>query len=177
MAFDFPNSPAIGQAAHGYNWDGNAWVGGGQYIDPKSLNAFATVDSSYISDLLVDIPDMSVNVKNGRTYGFEVVLFIASDTAQGGVKAAIAGSCIPTSIIYNSVVFDADTVKGTMRAEALATPVAAVPLTGTLPTIHINGTISVQGLGTLTVQFAQHTSTAAPTFVKAGSYITVRELL
>jgi hypothetical protein len=123
---------------------------------------------------LADIPGLSVIVTTGKTYRFEAILFTTSDMAAG-VKAAIAGGCTATAIIYDSLTINAGlTTQG--RAVALGGAVGGVTAV-TAAQIKINGTITVNAGGTLTVQFAQNGAVPATTSsVLVGSTFTVHNV-
>ena len=128
---------------------------------------------------LADITGLSVNVQAGRTYAFYAYLACQTTTAAAGLRAGIGGTCTATNIVYDGYCLDTNTTKGQARAAALGGVVAN---SGTLTTatgaiIEIQGEITVNVAGTLTVQIAQSVSTAAsPPVVLQGSYLWVHDM-
>jgi hypothetical protein len=52
MPFDFPTSPTVGQAANGYQWDGEKWTGGAGPAAPVT-EQFFTLDGLALIDITV----------------------------------------------------------------------------------------------------------------------------
>lgn len=123
---------------------------------------------------LANIPGLSVNLLAGFNYVFDVELFTTSDVA-GGVKVAIGGTCVPTTIIYEGEAINANTISGQTRATALGNAVAAVTAV-TAARIEIDGFISVATAGTMTVQFAQNVADATASSVLVGSNLEVQQV-
>jgi hypothetical protein len=138
-----------------------------------------TADFSVTSSVaLVNVTGLSATVAAGpgRTYSFDVYLSCTC-AAAGGVKAAIAGTCTATNIIYDGWVLDTNAIKGQANSAALGGTVASSVTTATTGVvIQIKGTITVLTAGTLTVQFAQNTSNATASIVKRGSYFIVHDM-
>lgn len=103
---------------------------------------------------LADITGLSLNVLAGRTYSFRAFLRTTSNVASG-IKAAIAGTATATTINYEGWTQNANAIAGQTRAVALAGTVAAVTAV-TVAIIIIEGSITVNAAGTLTVQFADN---------------------
>ena len=123
------------------------------------------------STTLANVAGLSFAVASGNTYSFDVYL-TCTDAAAGGVKAAIAGTATATSIVYDGYVIESNAIKGQANATALGTAVASSTTTATSGiVIRIQGTITVNAGGTLTVQFAQNTSNGTASTVKRGSYM------
>jgi hypothetical protein len=123
--------------------------------------------------VLGNIPGLRVNVEAAKTYSFEAVLFTTSNVASG-VQAAIAGTATATAIIYEGLTVNAGlTTQG--RALALGGAVGAVTAV-TAAQIKINGTITVNAAGTLTVQFAQNVAGGVASSVLVGSTFTVENI-
>lgn len=125
------------------------------------------------STTLTNITGLSHNVEAGKAYAFEAKLYTTSNIA-GGVKASIAGTATATTIVYEGTTFSAGTVTQT-RATALATAVGAITAV-TAAFVEINGTILVNGAGTLTVQFAQNASSASASTVLTNSTFILRPI-
>jgi hypothetical protein len=136
-----------------------------------------TADFSVTSSVaLVNVTGLSATVAAGRTYSFDVYLSCTC-AAAGGVKAAIAGTCTATNVIYDGWALDTNAIKGQANSVALGGTVASSVTTATTGVvIQIKGTITVNAAGTLTVQFAQNTSSATASIAKRGSYFIVHDM-
>lgn len=137
------------------------------------LNAVTTAQFNKTTDTtLADIPGLSASVNAATTYSFEAVLFCAPDTA-GNSKVAIGGTCTATAIIYdmsgigNGAGYDTSV----NRATAMGTAISYAP-NRNLVRITLWGTITVNAAGTLTVKYAQNTSSGTSS-VLVGSYLRV----
>lgn len=145
--------------------------------DIEALQISARVSSQFnvtSSAALANVPGLSVNVVAGRTYSFNTFLYTSSN-ASGGVQFAIAGTATATSIIYNALTFNAAVVSAQTRATALATSVGGVTNVVAAYT-EINGTITVNAAGTLTVQFAQNASFATQSSMLVGSFMLLQDI-
>lgn len=111
---------------------------------------------------LANVAGLSVSVVASGVYDFEAVLHLTAD-AIGGWKTAIGGTCTATAFIQQTeaisdtsnalAVSGRDTTKGNLQSAALDATYVVL----------IWGAITVNGAGTLTVQFAQKTATPATT--------------
>lgn len=126
------------------------------------------------STTLTNITGLTYNVQAGATYQLRALLFTTSNSA-GGVKAAIGGTATATSIVYEGFTYNATTLSAQTRASALATAVGAVTSV-TAASIEIEGTITVNASGTLTVQFAQNASSGSASTVLRGSTFTLKRI-
>jgi hypothetical protein len=143
------------------------WAGQTRVTSDFSVTSSAT---------LINVTGLSVAVAAGRTYSFDVYLSCTC-AAAGGAKAAIAGTCTATNIIYDGWMFDTNVMKGQANSVALGGTVASSTTTATTGVvIQIKGTITVNAAGTLTVQIAQNTSNATATIAKRGSYFIVHDM-
>ena len=116
---------------------------------------------------LSDVTGLSVTVTAGSTYGLKGVLFLTSGSS-GGVKVAIAGTATATSIVYDGLLFSNGTISAQTRVTSLGSTVCAA--TAVLTTqCQIEGTITVNAGGTLTIQFAQNASNGTTSSVLVGS--------
>lgn len=104
---------------------------------------------------LADVTGLSVALAASTTYGFRAVLFVDGD-ATGGHKYAAAYSGSVTAIIFqiNSVRNDTNALVITSRQTASGGNAGAAG--GTAFQTVIEGTITANGTGNLTVQFAQN---------------------
>lgn len=120
---------------------------------------------------LANVTNLSRDVEAGKKYKFRAVLFTSSNVASG-VKAAIAGTATATAIVYEALVWNAAALAAQTRATALATAVGGVTAV-TAALVIIEGTITVNAAGTLTVQFAQNASGGTASSVLVGSTLEV----
>lgn len=120
---------------------------------------------------LANVPGLSVSLSSQRTYMFEAVAYTTSSSASG-VKFAISGTATATTIIYEGVTNDTTLISAHTRASSLGTAVGGVNNV-TAAIAKINGTILVNAAGTLTVQFAQNTSSASASSILQGSTLRV----
>jgi hypothetical protein len=145
--------------ADGYtNWPGQARV---------SAQFDKTSDTT-----LANITGLSVDVTAGQTYSFRAVLPTTSNVA-GGIKVAISGTATATAIWYEGLITNAGlTTQG--RSAALDGAIGVTAVTAAM--VVIEGTITVNAGGTLTVQFAQNASNGAASSVLVGGTFTVQNI-
>lgn len=122
---------------------------------------------------LANITGLTSTLLAGRTYKFRAVLHTTSNVASG-VKFAIAGTCTATAIIYEALVYNAGALAAQTRATALATAVGGVTAV-TVALCIIEGVITVNAAGTLTVQFADNAGTNTSS-VLIGSTLSVDDV-
>jgi hypothetical protein len=97
-----------------------------------------------------------------------------SDTAgSGGYRASIGGTCTATAIIFHGKYIKLGDTQYTnfARATALGGLVTAVGGSGTDTEIIIEGTITVNAAGTLTVQLAQFTAAGTTTLKRGAAFM------
>lgn len=123
---------------------------------------------------LANVTGLTRNVEAGKSYRFSAVLFTTSNVA-GGVQAAVAGTATATAIIYEGLTLAAAAIGAQTRATALGTTVGGITAV-TAATIEIYGLITVNGAGTLTIQFAQNTSNGAASSVLVGSHFEIQQI-
>lgn len=115
---------------------------------------------------LANVTDLTFNVEAGKSYGFSALLFTTSN-ATGGIKAAIGGTATATAVIYEG---DAESAGALTQARATSLGTAVCDVSGgAVMKCTIEGTITVNAAGTLTVQFAQKTANGTASSVLAGS--------
>lgn len=125
-----------------------------------------TADFTKTSDTtLANITGLSVSVAAAGVYRFRAVLHLSCN-ASGGSKVAIAGTATATAIRYTAFATTATAVVSS-TANALGTAVAAATAANVL--CEIEGWITVNVAGTLTVQFAQNASFGTGSTVLTGS--------
>jgi hypothetical protein len=134
------------------NWNDNAYQSLLQFG-----RAFTSAQFDKTNTTLADITGLTTtsSLSAGKTYSFEANLFVDADVT-GGSKYAIAGTATATAIkYYVNMTCDATNLNViTSRQTALAGSVGQAGCTAGL--VKINGTITVNAAGTLTVQFAQN---------------------
>ncbi len=155
------------------------WRGDGTWANPGNP-ARITGDISISNNaVLANLTGLSVSLKAGRTYHFQVRLYIKSGATHGGTQGAISGTCTATDIVYDGWFLDTGgtPVHGYTLATALGTAVASgTNLSSDTTSLHMSGTITVNAAGTLTVQGAQNTPNATATVFGRGSYLTVTDI-
>lgn len=124
------------------------------------------------SAALANITGLTFNLPAGSTNSFRAVLYTTSDTA-GGIQVAVGGTATATAIRYEGISFDGAAVKTQTRATALGGAVCAVTAVSAAK-CELDGTITVNAAGTLTVQFAQNASNGNPSSVLVGSFFTIQ---
>jgi hypothetical protein len=80
MAFDFPNSPTIGQIAYGYTWDGEKWLS--PFTAP---NTFGAVKKNYVINGGMQIAQeqpqgFNYNLGTGQSYPVDMFAVNANGT-------------------------------------------------------------------------------------------------
>lgn len=125
---------------------------------------------------LANVSGLSVNVAAGRTYSFDVEVSW-TDVAAAGIQLSIGGSATVTNLIFDGWVYDSNTIKGQFQGTSLgATAINLATTTATSGHATIQGTITVNAAGTLTVMAANGTSTASGTTIKRGSRMIVHDM-
>lgn len=123
---------------------------------------------------LANITGLTATLVAGKTYDFEATLHLTAD-AVGGGKFAIAGTATATSIIYQVIEIDNTSNLNTItsRQTALAGSIGQAGTTSGF--IKIKGVITVNGAGTLTVQFAENASNLTSSILVGSTFI-VRQI-
>lgn len=116
---------------------------------------------------LADVTGLTFAVEAGKTYKFRAVLYCIS-TTNGGVKFAVAGTATATAIIAEAMAMAGGNFVQNTRVTALGSAMISITAT-TNPIVIIEGTITVNAAGTLTIQFAQNASHADTSSVRIGS--------
>jgi hypothetical protein len=122
---------------------------------------------------LANVTGLSVNLAAGTTYSFRAVLYVSAN-ASGGAKVAVSGTATLGSLRYRGKALSGTTLSATGQATALGTAVAGA--TAAVDTIEIDGTITTNAAGTLTIQFAQNASFGTASSVLVGSHLIVHEM-
>jgi hypothetical protein len=143
-----------------YIWSGQSRV--------ASSQGFTTVTT------LANVTGLSAAVSAGATYYFRATLYVAPD-GTGGHKYAISGTATATDVIYHITSLDNSSGLNVISAEQTALGASAGQAGATSAKTVIEGTITVNAGGTLTVQFAQNASSGTST-VKRGSTFVVNQI-
>jgi hypothetical protein len=130
--------------------------------------AFTTSDFTKTSDAtLANVTGLTHTVASGGKYVFTAMLFTTSG-ATGGVKVAVSGTATATAIIGMVEMMGAQYEATQFTALDEAEGEAAIDVG-----VRIEGYITVNQGGTLTIQFAQQASNGTASVVKAGSWFKV----
>lgn len=122
---------------------------------------------------LANITGLTADVEAGGVYAFRAVFIVSADEA-GGVKAAIGGTSTATKFFANCLtIYGLDIVA---NSGTLTKGNAIGAVTDDAQMMYIDGSITVNAAGTLTVQFAQNASHASASTVFAGSWFEVRRM-
>lgn len=89
----------------------------------------------------------------GKTYAFKARLYVTAD-ATGGHKYAMGGTCTATAIVYEILSIDNATKAFVITSKKTALGQSAGQAGATDVYTEIDGTITVNASGNLTVQFA-----------------------
>ncbi len=110
----------------------------------------------------------------GKTYAFQLRAYVTAADAAGGVQVDLnGGNATATTLIAQTKIYNGTTLAASTQVAALAT---AVGFTAVVTDITIDGTIVVNGGGTLIPRFAQNASDGTPTTIGVGSSLTIRQL-
>ncbi len=118
---------------------------------------------------LADIIGLSIDVLAGRTYHFRAVLFVDADVT-GGHKYAIGGTCTATAIIAEILSIRNSTMLPTITTRVTALGSSAGEASGTAYLTIVEGTITVNAAGTLTIQFAQNAANGTSSVLVGSSF-------
>lgn len=117
---------------------------------------------------LGNITGLTATVVAGRSYRFSAMLFYDAN-ATGGHKYAIGGTATATSIIYEIVSVANATNLNVITSRQTALAGAAGQAGSTAGVTTIDGLITVNAGGTVTVQFAQNAATGTSSIL-VGSF-------
>lgn len=144
------------------------------FIEWSGQKRVSTQFDAVGSTALANVTGLSVTLVAGKTYHFRAMLDVAADVT-GGSKFSMGGTATATAIFFWVTLIDGSTNLNTInsRQSALAGSAGqAGTLTGKCL---IEGVITVNGAGTLTVQFAQNAA-AGTSSVKVGSILIVQQI-
>jgi hypothetical protein len=139
---------------------------------------FKAADTARQNNTLTNDPDLTYAIPTTGTYQVECMLEYDSVAAGAGFKfgfafsGSIAGGATPGSIV------------GSVNAAPYATPssgmIGGTSIQTTVSTSAntqvVNFTTAVTAIGTLTLQWAQNSTTASNTTLRTGSYLKVTKL-
>lgn len=150
----------------------NAWAPVGGYVQPSATSGTFTKTSSAA---LAAITGLSANLAAGKTYDYQMVLYMTAG-ATGGVQVDLGGgTATATSLIAEGQLNAGNTATNNTRVSTL-TGVMCSAASATVYTCLINGTIVASGAGTFAPRFAQNTSNGTPSTVVIGSYMNVTQV-
>ena len=133
--------------------------------------SYTTSDFSKTSDTtLANVTGLTYTVASGGKYRFQAMLFVTSG-ASGGVKVAMSGTCTATAMAGMVEMMGAQYEATQFTALNEAEGETAIDVG-----VRIDGYISVNQGGTLTVQFAQNASNGTASVVLAGSWFEVNKI-
>jgi len=133
--------------------------------------SYVTSDFSVTSKTtLANVTGLTYTVASGGKYKFTAMLFTTCG-ASGGVKVAMSGSATATAIIGM-----VEMMGGAYKATQFTALNEAEGETAVDVGVRIDGYITVNAGGTLTVQFAQNASNGTASVVKAGSWFKVEKV-
>jgi hypothetical protein len=171
--FDSTGHVGIGSATPNTNLD----VGSGYFEwggQSRVTSDFGVTNSAS----LTAITGLSATLTAGKTYYFELTLYL-TDNATYGVQADLGGgAATATNLIAEGVLMDSTTVKTSTRSASLTTVLCSSTTTSATDlTCHITGTITVNAGGTFIPRFAENTAHGGSTAtVKQGSIMTLHQI-
>lgn len=159
--------------------DGNTKTGGYTSLALTTPTLTDPIYSSIVSvtaqftktdTTLENVTGLTINMTASGVYSFRAVLFI-SNSGGGADKVAIGGTCTATTIRYYADVVGNTNAIGqgaSAHATALGGAQAFTDANNDIRLIRIEGLITVNAAGTLTVQFSQN-SASGQSSVMVGS--------
>lgn len=142
------------------------------WIQNTAGRARVTTQFDKVNATLANVTGLSVTLIAGRTYKFIASLPVTAD-AVGGYKVAMAGTVTATTVYYDVVVEANGIAPSLTRLAALAGTASGT--LGTTVRVWIEGVITVNAGGTLTVQFAQSAANGTSS-VLVGADLTVEDV-
>jgi hypothetical protein len=121
--------------------------------------------------VLSGISVLSATVITGKTYTFIATLHVTAD-AVGGSKFAMSGTCTASNIIYQVMLIDNSSNLNTITSRQTILGGAGVGQAGTTSGFCvIEGTITVNGGGTLFPQFCQNASNGTSSILVGSTFV------
>lgn len=144
---------------------------GGTAITVRYASRVSTQFDKTTSTTLADVTGLSVTVTAGRTYSFRAVLIVSAD-ATGGGKYSIAGTATATAFRMSvaNARFDTSAWAAIGTNTTMGTALAG-HAGSTAYFVTIEGFITVNAGGTLTVQFAQNASNGTSSVLVGSTFI------
>lgn len=157
-------------------------LGPGTLVDLGTVSRRKTADQSVTSSTtLIDDLDLTFAVAVGEVWEIEGMLFVDGATS-GDVLVRLAAPSTPTGYwralgpaASNTSASAASFVPGAQLFNQNAT-IGALGA-GVIATVKFEGMLTVTTVGTFVVRWAQGTSDATATIVKAGSYLRARRVM
>jgi hypothetical protein len=155
---------------------GSGGVGGyvQQQFGDLRLDADFSKSDTTLQNITGSFINLGTTVLAGRTYSFDIALFMTTGASAGGFKVGLGGTATVTSMIADGNCIDGSTVISVVQIGTL-TSLVSTTNAGTTPKCFIKGTITVNAGGTFYAQFAENVATGAST-VKRGSYMMVKDM-
>lgn len=119
---------------------------------------------------LDNITGLTVDLLTGRTYKFRAQLFCTLD-AIGGGKVTVAGTATAAIVKYEVKAFSS--TGGTLTATKIVTSLGAAGTniaTGASTEVEIEGCLTCNGSGTLTIQFAQFAGSGTSSVLTVSNF-------
>lgn len=143
----------------------------------KRVESAAADQAVTSSTTLVDATGLAVPLVANRKYRFKAVLVVDNAGTAAGVKLAMAGPASPTKVTLVGFLENATTTVVHQVATSLTTIIAqGVGTTGVKYAVMEGIVFNGANAADLKVQFAQNTSDANATTLKAGSYLEVERI-
>ncbi len=144
-------------------------------LSSNLLSAYKTADESNSTTTLQSDDHLTVNVAASTKYRFLAFMFVAAAGALEGFKCGLNGSSTVTSLKAEITLFDdvTNAMVALDRVTAYGSSVGAGLSLGTAFAT-IEGTVEINGAGTLLVEWAQNGGAgASATTVQRGSFLQV----
>jgi len=174
-------SPATGLQVYDTDTKATEWYNGYSWGNSGLQQQQSRVSTQFdkTSDVtLANITGLTATLVAGKIYRFEANLY-TNAAPNAGAKYSIAGTATATSVVFAGITgHSTGGTAGTKLSQTLGTSIMDISgVGGEIFSTTINGTITVNAAGTLTVQFAQNASNGTASSVLVGSTFVVTEIL
>lgn len=143
----------------------------------KRVESVTTDQAVTSTATLTDATGLVVTISANKKYRYRAVLFIDNAGTTAGLKFALTGPSSPTKVTLAGILENSTSTILHQAATAYATIIDTTIATTGVKYAVIEGTVfNGANAGDLKVQFAQHTSDASATTLKAGSFLEVERL-
>ena len=150
------------------------WIATGNNVALVRTTADFSVNSGGSGSTLATVPNLGAYVTPNSTYSFRAVLYTV--IGAGGSKVDFGGPASPTSVIAQVTAIGGTSIVYSSQATAFLSGPAGSNTTSVTQII-IEGTFTTNNGGTFVIQFAQNSGNAANSTIKAGSTLTVTQIL